>query len=169
MQDNIPDDTMIRESVVSFTEDYDGPNGVRLLDYWRTLKGGRDRPAWSEFDFLDIIEITPQLIIKDVIDGGKEFLNRFWGTAHVMHGGFDGTGKIIEDYYKPEDVQEILTLYRQPLTIPAPMIMRGRLHYHDVRKWQEYSAVCVGFTDETGTVTKLVCVFDGPATNDHRA
>jgi len=169
MHRNIPDDTMIRESVVTFTEDYDGANGTRLLEYWRTLKGDKDRPAWSQFDFLDIADIASQVIIKDVIDGGAEFINRFWGTTHVEQGGFDGTGKITRDYYNPEDVQEILALYRHPLTIPVPMIMRGRMHYHDVGKWQEYSAVCIGFTDEDGAVAKLVCAYDNPAPNDNRA
>ena len=128
--------------------------------YWLELKGDRERPAWSEFDFLDIFEITPHLIIKDVINGGAEFRNRFWGTIHVDQGGFDGTGKTVAEYYKPEDVQEILELYRYPLRTPTPMVMRGRLHYQDVGKWQEYSAVCVGFTGDDGSVTKLVCAYD---------
>ncbi len=159
--ENVPDNTMIKESVVSFTEIYDEPNGAQLLAYWRDLKGSRDRPAWSEFDFLDIFKITPYLIIKDVIDGGAEFRNRFWGTSHVDQGRFDGTGKTVADYYKPEDVQEILELYRKPLNSPTPMVMRGQLHYQDVGKWQTYSAVCVGFTGDDGAVAKLVCAYDG--------
>lgn len=156
----IPDDTMIRESVVTFTESYDEPNGTRLLAYWRELKGDRDRPAWSEFDFLDIFDITPHLIIKDVIDGGAEFRNRFWGTSHVDHDGFDGTGMTIAEYYKPEDVQQILELYRHPLNTATPMVMRGRLHYQDIGKWQPYAAACVGFIGDDGEVAKLVCAYD---------
>ncbi len=160
MTKNICEDLNIIASTVTFTEDYDEPNGARLLAYWRELKGDRDRPLWSQFDFLDIVETAPLLIIKDVIDGGAEFRNRYWGTEHVEMDHFDGTGKVFADFYKPEDIPDILKLYRQPLATLLPMVMRGTLHYQEASSWREYSSLCVGFTDQNGAVDKLVTAYD---------
>lgn len=160
MAENAVADITVKESVITFSEAYDEPKGAQLVAYWQRLRGDRDRPAWSEFDFMEIFELTPYLIIKDVIDGGAEFRNRYWGTDHVDGGGFDATGKTVAEYYEPEDVDDILKLYRLPLDNPVPMVMRGKLHYHEAGEWKNYSAVCVGFTDDDGAVSKLVCAYD---------
>lgn len=74
-----------------------GLNGV--VDQWRALRGNQRLPLWSSFDFFDF---SPDLIsgfsVVDVIDGGRAFDVRFWGTAHVSAFGHELTGKRL-----PED------------------------------------------------------------------
>jgi len=153
-------DIVIRETVVSFSEAYDAPVGSQLLEYWNRLRGERGRPTWREFNFSDIMDITPAMIIKDVIDGGQEFKNRFWGSANSEIVGFDGTGKTIADYYNPEHVAEILALFRAPLRTSTPMILRGKNYYQLKTAWRPYQAICVGFTGEDDTVSQLVIAYD---------
>lgn len=57
----------IQGSTISFGEDYDEPIGAHLLAYWNTLRKDDARPQWSAFDFLDVFEITPYLVIKDAL------------------------------------------------------------------------------------------------------
>ncbi len=153
-------DIDIKGSAIFYSETYDQPNGARLLAYWRDLKGDRDRPTWSEFDFLNVFYLAPLMIIKDVLDDGAEFKNRYWGTGMSEIEGIEATSMTIAEYYKQEDRAEILALYRQPLSNPTPMTMQGRLHYHEIGEWREYSAICVGFTGFGGAVSKLAIAYD---------
>ena len=153
-------DIHIKEAKVSFLETHNKPKGQLLLDYWHRLRGERERPTWHEFDFTDVMEIASAMIIKDVVDGGKEFRNRFWGTSNSDVVGFDGTGKFIADYYEPEDVDDILTYFRAALHNPTPMIMRGKNYYQLKPAWRPFTSVCVGFTGEDGEVSQLVIVYD---------
>jgi len=152
--------TNVQGSVIAFSTRYEESNGARLLAYWDRLRGDRARARWSQFDFMDISDIAPFLIVKDVIDGGAEFRNRYWGTQHVLYDGMDGTGKTIADYYRPEHVKEMLELYRLVLDNPTPMVMRGKHFYHDHNADRDYAALVVGFEDEDGNVAKIVCAYD---------
>jgi len=157
---NVADVPILNEAVVSFSETYDGPKGRLLLEYWNDLRGLRARPSWNEFDFMGVMDIASSIIIKDVIDGGIEFRNRYWGTAITNVSGFDGTGKTIADCYKPEDVDNILTVFRAPLNNPIPMTLLGKNYYMRKLQWCSFAAVCVGFTGEDGTVSQLVTAYD---------
>ncbi len=153
-------DIDIRDSVISFSETYDGPNGAQLLAYWRALKGDKERAAWKDFDFMEVYRIAPFLIVKDVLDGGVDFRNRYWGTEFWDQDGFDATGKTVTEYYEPKYVDEVIGLYRLPLHNPTPMVMRGRMFYQEPSEWKTYSAVCVGFTGEDGEVSTLAIAYD---------
>lgn len=155
-----PQDYNLEGSTIAFSETYEEPNGAALLAYWCDLKGDRERPTWPEFDIVEIMGIAPLVIIKDVINNGEEFRNRYWGTFHAELDRFDGTGKLMADFYKPEDLELVLSVYRRPLLNSTPMIMRGTLHYQEVGAWRTYSSICVGFTDNEGIVTQLVSAYD---------
>ena len=156
----VNDTPTIKDSVVSFSRTYDEPNGKRLLDYWNGLRGDRARPAWKEFNFNDVIDIVTLMVVKDVIDGGEEFRNRFWGTTNNETAGYDGTGKTIAECYDAEYVDSVLKLFRAPLSNPTPMVLRGKTFLLKRTKWRPYSALCVGFTGKDGTVSQLVTAYD---------
>jgi len=160
MPDFLLVDNALKESSVAFSETYDGPNGRLFLEYWHGLKGERERPMWAEFDFKDIFTLAPSMVIKDLIDGGAEFRNRFWGTENTHAVGRDATGLLIAEYYEPEHVDEILKLYRISLGNPLPLVRSGRQYYHKDTAWRAYASVTVGFTGTDGRVTQLVTVFD---------
>lgn len=69
---------------------------VGVLNYWKGVCDGRFAPAWNNFH-LDQIDpaILPRCTVVDVIDGGRDFIYRFWGTARVKLHQFDMTGKSI--------------------------------------------------------------------------
>jgi hypothetical protein len=77
-----------------------------VLDYWRNACDGRFAPAWNKFH-LDEVDpaVVPRCTVVDVIDGGRDFVYRFWGTARVKLHQFDMTGKSIFDF-RPEELAE---------------------------------------------------------------
>ena len=67
--------------VLADDEQPPGPNGKRLLSYWTEKRGTRAYPNWNEIELMDMFAIADSMIVKDVIDGGRDFLNRFGDRA----------------------------------------------------------------------------------------
>ncbi|MEK9753400.1 MAG: hypothetical protein VW338_09335, partial [Rhodospirillaceae bacterium] len=51
-----------------------------LYLYWEEKRGGRDFPSWRDIDLMELYPIASVLLVKDVIDGGADYYNRFWGS-----------------------------------------------------------------------------------------
>ena len=51
---------------------------------------------------MDLSNIAPYLIIRDLLDDGGDFRVRFWGTEMTRWFDFDGSQKNMKDYYSPE-------------------------------------------------------------------
>lgn len=77
-------------------------NALILYDYWLKKREQRKFPAWQDIDLLDLWQVASCLIIKDVIDDGADFLNRYWGTQIAHRAGFDATGKTHRELYKDQ-------------------------------------------------------------------
>ena len=92
------------------TSDLDLGVGQEVLDYWDRLRGEAFAPAWSnQFKLTDLpTQIVPDMTVIDIIDGGRNFYYRFWGTNHVVMKGFEMSGKMI-DQTPNEMIQEIGT------------------------------------------------------------
>lgn len=70
-------------------------HGIKpVVDYWHARCKPARLPLWSDFNFLDFDPDTISgFTVVDVVDGGKTFVVRFWGTAHVVTFGHELTGK----------------------------------------------------------------------------
>jgi len=63
------------------------------LAYWRSLVSDGEIPAPADFEIMKLPPASlPTTHIADVIDGGREFRYRFWGSKFRNHLGYDGTG-----------------------------------------------------------------------------
>ncbi len=65
--------------------------------YWEGRRGGRDIPDRSDIDVLDLKPWLGWLNMLDVIDGGRDFRYRVFGTHHVARLGADVTGKLASE------------------------------------------------------------------------
>ena len=64
------------------------PVCLRLIHYWQGLATRNNgHPEWAQVRLIDLYKIATFLAVKDVIDGGTDFLNRFWGTGRVTRTG----------------------------------------------------------------------------------
>ena len=93
----------------------------RVLAYWNSKRGARLRPKWSDFDLIDIFDVAPTTIVKDVIDDGESFINRYWGTQMVEILGIDATGKSISDSYSETETEVFHWMLRRALASATPV------------------------------------------------
>jgi len=93
------------------------PNACALYDYWNIKRGNRRFPAWTDIDLLDLWKIASCLIVKDVIDGGIDFLNRYWGTQVALRAGFDATGKTHQNIYNNQPLGPQLDAYQEVVNL----------------------------------------------------
>jgi|GEM_PF-496792 len=93
----------------------------RVLAYWDGKRGARLRPTWSDFDLIDIFDVAPTTIVKDMIDDGESFVNRYWGTQMVEILGIDATGKSISDSYSETETKVFHWMLRRALNSATPV------------------------------------------------
>ncbi|MEQ8605249.1 MAG: PAS domain-containing protein [Rhodospirillales bacterium] len=96
------------------------PNACILFDYWIKKRGARAYPSWKDIDLLDIWQIASCLIVKDVINDGADFLNRYWGTMLTQKAGFEGTGRTHLDLYKDHPEGPQLNTYQAVVNSRKP-------------------------------------------------
>ncbi|MEK9724339.1 MAG: PAS domain-containing protein [Rhodospirillaceae bacterium] len=109
-------------SLVEFSRDFRSPEAQRLYAYWEAKRGAAPRPRLTDLDLMDIYEIAPVLTIRDAIDGGKEFLCRYWGTRLPDFCGLEATGKLVNECYKPESAAILIDRIQR--TLIAYMLIR---------------------------------------------
>ncbi len=69
-----------------------------LFRLWNKKRGDRVLPARADLRPEELGPWLGNLIVLDVIDGGRDFRYRLFGTAIVMQAGFDMTGKFMSEY-----------------------------------------------------------------------
>ncbi len=81
------------------------PDGSPLavtLDLWRSWAGDTPAPTWKAVELYRLPAIVlPQTLVVDVIDGGRDFLYRFWGTKYTNHYGVDESGLLLSETLGP--------------------------------------------------------------------
>lgn len=75
-----------------------GP-AARFLNFWNDCRGDRLAPRWgADFRLVDLpVDVLPNVSVVDVIDGGRRYFYRFWGSNNVVIKGFEMSQKYLED------------------------------------------------------------------------
>lgn len=70
-----------------------------VFRYWDAKRGSKFAPVWRQEFWLEELplKVVPNLSVVDVIDGGKNYRYRFWGSANVSRKGYDMTGKLLTE------------------------------------------------------------------------
>ena len=105
---------------VDRTEDLRSPVTRTLFDYWQTKRGDRSCPAWTDIYLMDIYKAAPHIVVRDVVDGGREFRCRYAGTGLSAVLGVDGTGQLIAETYK-RGGGAVLARYQAVLSAGRPL------------------------------------------------
>ena len=132
----------------------------RVFEYWRFKKTDGQNPSWETIDLIDIYQSAPFIVVKDVIDGGAEFRNRFWGTGITRIVGSDQTGVMLGDYYDDKNIGPIRALYRRAVDNPQAMMFSGSMWFLPNRGHIAYNALTVVCSGDDGRVTTLATVFE---------
>ncbi|HEX7969185.1 MAG TPA: PAS domain-containing protein [Stellaceae bacterium] len=69
------------------------PKLSALLEFWHAKRGARRMPARADFDVLELREWLGHLHLIEVVDGGRDFHHRVYGTDLAIAFDMDLTGK----------------------------------------------------------------------------
>lgn len=101
-----------------------------VLEYWCSLNGG-DTPRRSDFEFMDIYRVAPQLMMSERV-AAKTFSFIYCGTGVADNSPLDLTGKT----FGPDSVEasRIPWFDYKSTVLDGPCIRFGR----DVLDWPNY-------------------------------
>jgi hypothetical protein len=95
------------------------------FDYWNGKRGAREMPARRDLDPIEMRAFLPQVMLLDVIDGGRDFFCRVVGSDIRERIGFELTGHLLSELNgEPEIVGSILEEYREVVRLRRPTCAR---------------------------------------------
>lgn len=146
--------------IVTVTENLRSPVTRALFDYWQMKRGARPYPAWTDINLMDVYRIAPQVIVRDVIDGGAEFRCRFSGTGISEVMGLDGTGELLRETYNPQAVEAIKARYRPVLEGRGPVRAVGYVQAVKKNLPTAFEAVYLPLADKEGEIGHIIVAYD---------
>lgn len=139
---------------------YKSPMTRRLLAYWRERKGDRPRPAWTDLCLMDVYGIAPQIVVRDTVDGGRDFHCRFCGTKLVSVLGMEPTGRLLDECYAPEGRDMMLARYRMVLEADAPVRVVGYVRVVEKNLPMGFECVMLPVSGADGGIGHVMMVLD---------
>jgi hypothetical protein len=140
---------------VEQTWDVTTPELRELLDYWLEVRGDRSCPRWSDFQLPVIYKLAPHIVVKDAVDGGADFRNRFWGTAVTEWLRFDASGQLLSDYFPDAGRDMILDAHRLALHSDKPVRRWGISVYPD-RNYVAFETLDLPLENDQGERAHIV-------------
>lgn len=136
------------------------PDLDRLVDYCEHLSAGQLMPHQDTFRPNDIRWLLGRVYLTDVLDGGKDYRVRLFGTLWQMLAGEDQTGKRISELEKQSD--HFIHLRRAFDAIVAtrgPIYSLGKLTWPN-REPVSYHRLAIPFTKDGETVSQVLVAAD---------
>lgn len=131
-----------------------------MLEYWRGVTGDRAFPGWTDIQLIDIYSLAPHIVVRDVVDGGREFRCRFSGTTTTAVLGIEATGKLISDTYSPRATALILARYRRAMEAAAPVRFVGYVQAVEKNLPTPYEAAYLPLAGPDGSVGHIIVAYD---------
>ena len=134
----------------------------RLVEYWNVrTPAGAAMPAWADIELMDLYKIAHCIVVKDVLAGDRDFVNRFWGSELTNVFGFEGTGLRVSNY-EPESLRENSMKRFAAVAGGTTAAVRGELESHGEGKWLRFELVHLPLagTGDPGRVGHIISVYD---------
>lgn len=144
---------------VDRTEDLRSPVTRALFDYWLAKRGDRPCPAWIDIHLMDVYKVAPQIVVRDVVDGGRKFRCRFSGTGLSAVLGVDGTGQLIAETYK-RGGGAVLTRYQAALTTGRPLRAVGYVEAVEKNLPTAFESVYLPLSGADGAIGHIIVAYD---------
>jgi hypothetical protein len=117
-----------------------------LTTYWHGLAGAGDLPHLKQIDPFALRPALGYVMLLDLVDGGRDFRYRLYGTMIASIAGVDMTGKLLSEH--PTDhyaVEFALASYRAAMQRREPLYTErhpvGAVH---ATRWQRVALPLVG-------------------------
>ena len=160
-QDDVGDPPFaIRQKGLTVSDDYRSPVNLALLAYWRGKRSDRGAVAWKDVDLMELYRIAPHLTVCDVLDDGREFRARYFGTEIAQIFQFDRTGKTLAEMYEPAAAAIVAERYRLAVSARAPVRKVGRIELARQELPVPFEASYLPLVDGNGAVSQVVSGYD---------
>lgn len=140
------------------TQSFDAWELRWLLEYWQGLCDGPNCPRLIDVGLPAIVRQAPKIIVRDAIDGGRDFVNRFWGSELRSWLGFDGTGQRISEYFPRHACDAMLESQRLALTSDMPVRRWGVTAYPQPNP-ATYEAIDLPLADDDGARAHVLSMY----------
>lgn len=131
-----------------------------FYEYWLSRHVDGIMPQWSDIDLMEIYELAPHIAVKDVIDGGREFRNRYWGTGMASAYGFDATGKTFSDYLDHDPAVEGQAFHRSIVETAQPKKSSSTLAFWRSKTYVSFEGIVCPLRGKSGEVEKIISCYD---------
>lgn len=131
---------------------------LQALETWRRWAAGRPAPRWSEVILYDLPPVLlPMTSVMDVLDGGRDFRCRYWGSGLTPIFGRDETGRLLSEHPVPEGRDVRLAQFRAFLASVEPQaFLLEFLAQSDIR--MDKLNLRLPVVDESGAMDKILTV-----------
>lgn len=86
-----------------------------LLEYWTGLRRGAALPLVTDINPIRMRPALGYVMLVDVVDGGRDFRYRLYGSGLASVSGFDMTSRLLSTHEASANVAEFaLAVYRRP-------------------------------------------------------
>ena len=97
-----------------------------LVAYWRSKGGGEVLPSWADIKLIEIYRLAPWVMVKEAVDDGREWRNRYFGTSLASELGVEATNKLLAAYHAPEEVPRLIQFFGAIRQARSPARVFGR-------------------------------------------
>jgi hypothetical protein len=128
--------------------------------YWADRRRDRFAPAWSDFHLIDLPpHVIPYVRVADVIDGGRDFRYRFWGTGLQAVRALDRTGICLSEIDSPR-TPTALAEYQRIVAQRACFAYVYDARYGSNRASLHAPCIRLPLSSDGAAVDKIVCYTD---------
>lgn len=107
--------------VFSQGEAVEHPDLKALLALWNQKRGERKMPTRDEFEPRDMRSYLRRLHLYDVVEGGRNFRIRVFGTSLTIGLGTDPTGKLITEHPDPVAGHRFMLILQHVVSVGRPV------------------------------------------------
>ena len=138
-------------------------DAARLAEYWHEKRGSRALPDRSDIVPADIVSLLPHIVIYDVIDEGRDYRVRLFGTALVNLVGEERTGMLVSEFdakcEPPTDTEAVRCRWMGSMTAAytsgQPIFVTGRMS-SSLRPYIVWHGVSCPLSDGSGKITQML-------------
>ena len=146
----------------------DFPRLQTTLDAWNGWRQDRAAPSWRDVDLYNIpLPILPNTLVVDVIDGGRDYRYRFWGTGMTKLFGVDKTSMLMTEAAGSKYVDATFKQLSEVLQNQKPRFFKVIFHKPNEVAATKFN-LRLPVMDNSAEVTKIITVSEVLAGGDQR-
>ena len=132
-----------------------------VRDYWFAKRGAGDMPRRADILPSELKPYLPNILLADVVDGGRDFRYRLVGRHLQPSFAANPTGKLMSEVLEPfgaETVRNTIAAYSAVIVRRAPLRMRADGSYF-AQGWKIVEAILAPLSDDGIDVNMIFGTF----------